>query len=829
MPENIFARVAALQGPVVQDSRVITERLMFAKNYLEEQRTSKPTMRSVHQFFVVIAVTLFCFSACDKKASTEFQRARDPWAFRSVLDRQPRMLTLALHPECYVAYDLENSTLYKAWKGGVTMEGAAYTDKKNVQPTSWGTSYFADSLRPFKWNVELNGKAIPFQIVNKGYAFHNNQVKLKYVLIFAVRRVASDGVAPSLKDTIRIEEQPEFIPDQNGRPALERLFKTSNVPAGVTISIASRDTILRLNANKESRFVHSFNALPAQSPPTQDQQYDHPGRYYIEKSDCFTCHEIDQKTVGPSFHQLAERYQNEKTTVQNLITKVKEGGSGVWGTSLMNAHPNLKESEIKSMLDYIFSLKEKKKAENNPEPVKKKSAVPEYIKPGFGSALEGVHPSYDLRTIRKQDFQPRVGGLAFLPDGRLLVTTWDFIGGVYVLDGVQTGDTGKITVKLIASGLAEPLGITVVNGEIYVLQKQELTRLVDLDGDEIIDEYQAVCNSWGVSSDFHEFSFGLVYKDGHFFATLSLAMRLLSDEKQKADRGKTIKISMDGSYEWVNSGLRTPNGIGLGPENDLFVTDNQGQWIPGNKLIHVKKGDYHGMPWALPDPSNPPPTALPAIWLPQDEIANSPSQPVLIQDGPYKGQMLHGDVTHGGIKRDFLEKINGEYQGAVFRFTQGLEAGVNRLTWGPDGALYIGGVGMVGGWSWKEKQYGLQQMKYNGKLTFEMLAVRAKQTGFEIEFTEPIKTPQRILPSDFFIQQWWYLPTANYGGPKMDVEKLNVTSMTVSPDRKKISLEIAGLKKGRVVYFRLPGNLESASGQQLWSSEAWYTLNNIPE
>ena len=137
-----------------------------------------------------------------------------------------------------------------------------------------------------------------------------------------------------------------------------------------------------------------------------------------------------------------------------------------------------------------------------------------------------------------------------------MVTTWDSIGGVYLLDGVETGDTNKIKVKRIASGLAEPLGIAVVNGEIFVLQKQELTQLIDLDGDEIIDEYQAVCNSWGVTGDFHEFAFGLVYKDGYFYATLGMAMRLMSGEKQKPDRGKTIKISMDGSYEWINYGLR---------------------------------------------------------------------------------------------------------------------------------------------------------------------------------------------------------------------------------------------------------------------------------
>ena len=120
-------------------------------------------------------------------------------------------------------------------------------------------------------------------------------------------------------------------------------------------------------------------------------------------------------------------------------------------------------------------------------------------------------------------------------------------------------------------------------------------------------------------------------------------------------------------------------------------------------------------------------------------------------------------------------------------------------------------------------------MKYNGKITFEMLAVRAKPRGFEIEFTEPVKAGQKISTSDFFVQQWWYLPTANYGGPKMDLEKLKVTGMTVSNDRKKIYLEMAGLKKEHVIYIRLPENLESAGGQALWSSETWYTLNNIPE
>ncbi len=199
-----------------------------------------------------------------------------------------------------------------------------------------------------------------------------------------------------------------------------------------------------------------------------------------------------------------------------------------------------------------------------------------------------------------------------------------------------------------------------------------------------------------------------------------------------------------------------------------------------------------------------------------------------MQDGPYAGQMIYGDVSHGGIKRVFLEKVNGSYQGAVFRFTQGLEAGVNRIRWGPDGALYIGGIGMIGGWSWKEKRHGLQRMKYNGNTTFEMLQVQAKPNGFEIQFTESLDSNSGNSPEAYNLQQWWYQPTKDYGGPKMDLETLKVKSIEISQDRTKIYLELPGLKNKHVVYLRLSDQLKSSTGQSLWSSETWYTLNNIP-
>lgn len=729
------------------------------------------------------------------------------------------MLTLALDSACYVAYDLTRCTLYKAWKGGISVEGAAFTEKKNVQPTSWGATYVSDSSQHYQWIVEADGKKELANAVHQGYVLQENQIHLKYALI-----LASD-------DTIHLEEQPEFIRDDDGQPGLQRIFTASNVPDGLTVALQSADTTYFLNPNASTEILTYYPSLPAQHPPKPQEGFDHRGRYWMEKSDCFTCHELDVKTVGPSLHQIAQRYPDNKETIDQLTQKVKEGGSGNWGATLMNPHPQLSDNEVKTMLQYILSLRVEEVSESS---INAQGTVAEDVisesKPGFGTALEGVHPSYDLSTLHSSNFQPKVGGLAFLPDGHLLVTTWDTVGGVYLLDGVETADTSKITVKRIASGLAEPLGIEVVDGEIYVLQKQELTHLIDRDGDEVIDEYRAVCSSWGVTGDFHEFSFGLVYQDGYFYATLSMAMRLMDGEQQQFDRGRTIKISPDGSFEWVNYGLRTPNGIGVNAENDIFVTDNQGQWLPANKLIHVKPGEYHGMAWGILDSMpDPPPMAQPAIWLPEDEIGNSPSEPVLMRDGPYQGQLLHGDVTHGGIKRDFLEKVDGEYQGAVFRFSQGFVAGVNRLCWGPDGALYVGEVGMVGGWSWHGNQFGLQRMEYNGKPTFEMLAIRAKPQGFEVEFTEPLNADEiGKLSTSLLIQQWWYQPTENYGGPKMDLQTLTITKMDISADGTRLSLEIPDLKEEHVVYFRLPENLQSKRGQSLWSNEAWYTLNHIP-
>ena len=112
---------------------------------------------------------------------------------------------------------------------------------------------------------------------------------------------------------------------------------------------------------------------------------------------------------------------------------------------------------------------------------------------------------------------------------------------------------------------------------------------------------------------------------------------------------------------------------------------------------------------------------------------------MLIPSGPFAGQMFIGDVTYGGIQRAFLEKVNGEYQGAFFRMTQGLEAGVTHLLLEDDGAIYVGGLGAGGNWGQTGKlQFGLQKLAPNGTETFDIQAMRARRRRLRAEYTQPL-------------------------------------------------------------------------------------------
>ncbi|MDI5975415.1 family 16 glycoside hydrolase [Amycolatopsis magusensis] len=457
--------------------------------------------------------------------------------------------------------------------------------------------------------------------------------------------------------------------------------------------------------------------------------------------------------------------------------------------------------------------------------------------PGDGVPLTGVHPNFTLTNLRPNGFEPQVSAMDWLPDGRLAIATWggtdNELGEVHLLSGVSgTTDPSKVRTQKIAEGLKEPMGLKYVDGKLYVSEKTGLTELNDTNGDGVTDDYRTVA-TWPFGGNFHEFAFGLLYRDGFFYLNLSVSINYggaTTDPQPAPNRGTTIKVSKaTGQVSYVAGGLRTPHGIGWGPEGDVFVTDNQGGWLPSSKLVHVKQDRFFNHYMNPDGPFDNRAVTAPALWLPQNEIANSPSNPIQLPSGPFAGQLVFGDVTYGGIQRAYLEKVNGEYQGAVFRMTQGLESGVSRISLGPDGAIYTGGIGAGGNWGQPGKlSHGLQKLTPSGTGAFDILAMRAVEGGFELEYTQPLSNETaQGLAAKYQASQWRYVPTADYGGPKIDEQTVQVSSASLSADRKKVTLQMPGLKAGHVVHVRSPRPFAAESGASLWSTEAWYTLNSL--
>ena len=86
----------------------------------------------------------------------------------------------------------------------------------------------------------------------------------------------------------------------------------------------------------------------------------------IGKSDCKACHNVNTKSLGPSFTQVALKYKGDNKAEERLSRKIISGGSGVWGDAAMPAHPSITESNASTIVRYILSLSEKQTVKSRP-------------------------------------------------------------------------------------------------------------------------------------------------------------------------------------------------------------------------------------------------------------------------------------------------------------------------------------------------------------------------------------------------------------------------------------------------------------------------------
>lgn len=444
-----------------------------------------------------------------------------------------------------------------------------------------------------------------------------------------------------------------------------------------------------------------------------------------------------------------------------------------------------------------------------------------------------------------------VGGLDWLGDGRLVVSTRR--GQVWIVSDVLADDPSAARFTLFAEGLHEGLGLSVIPGadgaadRIVVLQRGELTELVDEDGDGAADTYLTLSDAWGVSGNYHEFAFGLPRDDaGRFYVSLNTGF--LNPEwwhgKSIAPyRGWLLRIDPDtGRATPVASGLRSPCGLGFDARGELFVTDNQGDWMPACPIFHVREGAFFGHPASLawtpeyqqnrahPSDMSPPDRerAPAAVWLPYKwsrSAGNLAPDTTNGRFGPFAEQIFVAELTNGELLRVQMESVQGQLQGAAFRFRQRIGS-LARVLFAEDGTL-IGGM-TNRGWGGLPPADGLVRVRWTGRPAMEMHTVHLLQDGFEITFTDAVADDCVIEPGDVTLTQYDYDLWWEYGSPERNTRAVDVLGTQLSEDRRRLTVTTAGLSPAMVARLVLRG-VRAEDGSPLLHDEFAYTINQLPD
>ncbi|WNJ19636.1 hypothetical protein [Pontibacter sp. G13] len=471
------------------------------------------------------------------------------------------------------------------------------------------------------------------------------------------------------------------------------------------------------------------------------------------------------------------------------------------------------------------------------------------------------------------------GGITHMPDGTIAVCTRK--GDVWIIENPLMTQGQPPIYKRFATGLHEPLGLTYHEGALFCAQRGELTKLHDHDGDRVCDQYETIY-SWPLSTHYHEYSFGPKFApDGGMFVSCNVAFGGDGWWRGSSNvplRGWIIKIFPDGTMEPWATGMRSPAGLGM-IDGELFYSDNQGDWVGSGAIWHVERGVFTvnpaGLKWSgmtgspislteeafyakidkrqvledgryikpvnIPNEKDPmtlykakeffPEIQLPAVWLPHGIMGVSNTEIIKIDAGSgfdlFEGQALIGDQGQSKVMRVDFEEVNGAIQGVAFEFRKGFQSGAMRLTFGPQGSLFVAETSR--GWGAQgTTHHGVEYITWNGKMPFEMKTVKATPDGFEVFFTQPVDANSAKDLDSYTGKSYIYKYHAVYGSPPIYTTDLKIKGVKVAEDGMSVRLVVDNLTQYHVHELDLSGLKARDTGWNLLHGKAYYTLNNIP-
>jgi hypothetical protein len=428
----------------------------------------------------------------------------------------------------------------------------------------------------------------------------------------------------------------------------------------------------------------------------------------------------------------------------------------------------------------------------------------------------------------------RFGGFDFFPDGRrAALCTWD--GDVWIVDGLGEPSLDRLTWQRIATGLFQPLGVKIISDaaghdQIFICCRDQIVRLHDLNGDGETDFYECFNNDHQVTEHFHEFAMGLqTDREGNFYYAKAARHALPAVVPQ---HGTLLKVSRDGSRtEIIAGGFRAANGVGLGEDGSIVVSDQEGYWTPANRINVLKPDGFYGNMWSYAGRSRATGDGFdpPLCWLPV-KVDRSPAEELWVSSdrwGPLKGAMLHTSYGTGKLFLVLPETVDGIPQGGVVPMPGlAFETGIMRARFNPrDGQLYVCGLT---GWATNcVNPSGFYRVRYTGKPVCLPSALHVRPDGIALTFTARLDKEAAEDVDSYAVRQWQYRWSERYGSPHYSVadsqkqgeDDVKVDGAELSADGRTVLLRIKEIKP--VMQMQVQVNVKSAAGEPLK-----FTLHN---
>lgn len=404
------------------------------------------------------------------------------------------------------------------------------------------------------------------------------------------------------------------------------------------------------------------------------------------------------------------------------------------------------------------------------------------------------------------------GDHAFMQDGTAILVTMQ--GDVWRVSGVAydaQSPNKKASWRRIASGLHQPLGVVVRAEQIYVLGRNQITRLNDLNGDGETDWYECYSNQFTTSPGGHDYICGLQQdQEGNFYTA-------------SGNEG-VVQIAADGkSSSVIATGLRNSDGLGILPDGTITVPASEGDWTPTSMIYQIqpKSVSSNGEPifetkppafcgYRGPRPGQE--IQLPLLYLPRG-VDNSSGGQVWIDDsrmGPLDQSLVHTSFGTGRAMLILRDRVGEQWQGAAVVLPGEYRAGTHRARINPkDGMLYLSGMA---GWGTYTPDSGcFQRLRYTGETVQLPTAFHVHENGVSVSFREPIDRETVENASAQFAQCWNYRYSPGYGSKEFSVlrapmighDKLTVASSHVLEDGKTLFLELPDLQRCSQLHLRI--------------------------